>query len=76
MQATGTITDDDERGVTVSPTSLTVAEGGTGTYTVALTSEPTADVTVTVNVPAEYGRIGGYGLKRGRRPEYLDVHGG
>ena len=38
--------------MTVSPTSLTVAEGGTGTYTVALTSEPTADVTVTVNVPA------------------------
>ena len=52
LAATGTITDDDERGVTVSPTSLTVAEGGTGTYTVALTSEPTADVTVTVNVPA------------------------
>ena len=76
LEATGTITDDDERGVTVSPTSLTVAEGGTGTYTVALTSEPTADVTVTVSVPTEYGCIGGYGLKRGRQPEYLDVHGG
>ena len=52
LETTGTITDDDERGITVSPTSVTVAEGGTGTYTVVLTSEPTTDVTVTVNVPA------------------------
>ena len=50
--ATVTIEDDDERGVTVSPTSLTVNEGGDDTYTVVLKSEPTADVTVTVNVPA------------------------
>ena len=44
---TVTITDDDERGVQVSPTTLTVPEGGDGTYTVVLTSEPTGDVTVT-----------------------------
>ena len=44
---TVTIEDDDERGVTVTPTSLTVAEGGSKTYTVVLDSEPTADVTVT-----------------------------
>ncbi len=44
---TATITDDDTRGVTVSAATLTVAEGSTGTYTVVLTSEPTADVTVT-----------------------------
>ena len=43
-----TLTDDDTRGVTVSPTTLTVAENaGTATYTVKLTSEPTANVTVT-----------------------------
>ena len=46
-----TITDDDTRGVTVNPTSLTVAEGGDDTYTVVLKSKPTADVTVTVSVP-------------------------
>ena len=38
-------------GVTVSPTDLTVDEGGTGTYTVALNTQPSADVTVTVNDP-------------------------
>ncbi len=46
--ATGTITDNDTAGVTVSPTSLTVAEGSSGEYTVKLDTEPTADVTVTV----------------------------
>ena len=46
--ATGTITDDDKRGVTVSPTALTVPEGGNKTYTVVLDSQPTANVTVTV----------------------------
>ena len=46
-----TITDDDERGVTVSEETLPVTEGGSGTYTVVLTSQPTADVTVTVSVP-------------------------
>ena len=44
---TVTITDDDERGVQVSPTTLTVPEGGDGTYTVVLTSQPTGPVTVT-----------------------------
>ncbi len=47
-QATVTITDDDERGVEVSPTTLQIDEGSTGTYTVVLTSQPTEDVTVTV----------------------------
>ena len=47
---TGTVVnilDDDFRGVTVSKSSLTVNEGGTGTYTVVLDSKPTGDVTVT-----------------------------
>ena len=45
-----TIRDDDERGVTVKPTQLTVIEGSSDpfTYTVVLDSEPTAPVTVTV----------------------------
>ena len=47
IDVTGTIADNDERGITVTPTSLTVAEGGDKTYTVVLTSKPTATVTVT-----------------------------
>ena len=43
-----TVVDDDTKGVTVSATEVSVDEGGAaGTYTVKLTSEPTADVTVT-----------------------------
>ena len=47
-----TITGDDERGVTVRPTTLTMNEGSNGTYEVVLDSEPTAAVTVTVNAPS------------------------
>ena len=50
MTVSGTvvnINDDDSRGVTVSKSSLTVNEGGTGTYTVVLDSQPTGDVKVT-----------------------------
>ena len=46
-----TITDDDDAGVVIAPTSLTVDEGSTGTYTLKLTSAPTASVTVGVSVP-------------------------
>ncbi len=53
LAATGTITDDDARGVTVTPAALTVDEGGDETYTVVLDSEPTADVAVTVTVPQD-----------------------
>ena len=45
--ATVTITDDDTAGVTVTPTTLSVAEDGRGSYTVTLDSRPTADVTIT-----------------------------
>ncbi len=54
---TVTITENDTRGVTVSPTSLTVAEGSTGTYTVVLNTQPTGDVTVAVG-PAPDGASG------------------
>ena len=57
--ASGTITDDDTRGVSVAPTTLTVAEAdnaGTAderedqeTYKVVLTSQPTGAVTVNLN---------------------------
>ena len=48
-----TITDDDTRGVTLSLDALTVREGENGTYTVVLASEPTAQVTVGVVLPAD-----------------------
>ena len=36
-----TVNDNDTAGVSVSPTSLSVEEGGTTTYTVVLNTEPT-----------------------------------
>ena len=50
FEAIGTtlsIIDNDERGVRISPIALTLPEGGDATYTVALTSQPTGEVTVT-----------------------------
>ena len=48
-----TIIDDDERGVVVTPTVLTVDEGGDSTYRVVLTSQPTDSVTVEATVPED-----------------------
>ena len=48
---TVSITDDDSAGVMVTPTTLTVAEGATSTYTVKLNTQPTATATVTVTDP-------------------------
>ncbi len=45
--------ENDERGVTASSTSLTVAAGSSRTYMVGLTSEPLDSVTVTVNSESE-----------------------
>ena len=44
-----TVTDNDTPGLVFSPTSLTVAEGANGSYTVKLATEPTAS-TVTVTI--------------------------
>ena len=43
-----TIIDNDGPGVSISESSLTIAEGNTDTYTVALNSQPMGDVTVTI----------------------------
>ncbi len=43
-----TVADDDAAGLKVAPTSLTVAEGATATYTVRLNVAPTGTTTVTV----------------------------
>ena len=50
---TVTVSDDETAGVTVSPASLTVGEGGSGTYTVVLDTQPTGDVTVTIVDPTD-----------------------
>ena len=42
------IADDDEKGLVLDPEEVTAAEGGTVEYTVALNSEPTGSVAVTV----------------------------
>ena len=51
------ITDDDVRGVTVTPTALTLTEGGdpndVNTYTVVLRSEPTGPVSITLTVTGD-----------------------
>ena len=49
LDQTVTIIDNDIPGVTVTPTSLTVGEGGSGTYTVALDTLPSGDVTVAIS---------------------------
>ena len=46
------LTNDDASGVTVEPASLTVQEGKRGFYTVRLDSQPTSDVTVTIDLPS------------------------
>ena len=43
-----TVTDNDAPGLVLDPTALTVAEGGSGAYTVKLATQPTGSVTVTV----------------------------
>ncbi len=45
------VVDNDTRSVTLSKDSLTIDEGSTGTYTVQLDTQPTSDVTVTINDP-------------------------
>ena len=67
LSAELTITDDDERGVAVTPTALTVDEGGSAAYTVVLESEPTETVTVSVSQDQGQGRDGG--------ERVVDVHG-
>ncbi len=49
---TVSITDDDTPGINISETSLTINEGGTGTYMVSLETLPTGDVTVTIIDPS------------------------
>ena len=50
---TVTVEDTDQKGILVNPLSLELEEGGpAGTYTVALQSAPTSNVTVTITGPS------------------------
>ena len=49
---TATEEDNDTAGVTVTPTALMVAEGGSATYTVVLDTQPSDDVTIAVSFAA------------------------
>ena len=49
-EAVVTIVDDDSRSVVVDHDALTVDEGGTASYTVVVTREPTDDVTISPEV--------------------------
>ena len=44
-----TVVDDDEAGVTISKDRLTIDEGGSGTYTIVLDTQPSADVTIIIS---------------------------
>ena len=44
-----TVTDDDDRALVVTPSAVTVGEGGSEKYTVALATEPSATVTVAIS---------------------------
>ena len=57
----GVIRDEEVRGVAVVPPTLTVDEGASGSYTLALTSQPTAAVTVTLT-PSAGVTLGGSSL--------------
>ena len=52
-ETTVSITDNDVAGVTVNPTTVTVAEGETATYQVKLNTLPAGTVTVTINDPTD-----------------------
>ncbi|MBF2760783.1 MAG: hypothetical protein ISN28_11045, partial [Ectothiorhodospiraceae bacterium AqS1] len=43
-----TVDDDDEAGFDITPTTLSLTEGGTGTFQVKLNTRPTANMTVTL----------------------------
>ena len=51
------ILDDDTPVITASPDNVTIAEGGNGTFTVVLGTQPGADITVTPNFTAPAGII-------------------
>jgi len=55
VDLTVTVLDDDEAELSVTPADLNINEGGSGTYIIGLSTQPSADVTVTIT--GESGEI-------------------
>ena len=53
FEATFNLNDNDTRGVTITPTALTIVELEWDDYTVVLDTEPTGEVTVTITDPTD-----------------------
>ena len=51
------ITDNDTRGVTITPTALSIVELAWDDYTVVLDSEPTGEVTITITDPTDSDEV-------------------
>ena len=62
---TATESDNDTRGLTLDPTSVTVTEGSTASYKIKLTTKPSASVTVTVGLPRSGGQVRAFGTTAG-----------
>ena len=56
-ESTVSITDNDTRGVTITPTALSIVELAWADYTVELDSEPTAEVTITITDPTDSDEV-------------------
>ena len=55
VDVSGTVTDNDELGLIVSPRFLNLTEGGTSGYTVQLTAQPVGATTVQATVSTTGG---------------------
>ena len=63
-ESTVSITDNDTRGVTITPTALSIVELAWDDYTVVLDSEPTGEVTITITDPTDQrGRRSAHGQR-------------
>ena len=56
-ETTVSITDNDTRGVTITPTALSIVELAWDDYTVVLDSEPTGEVTITITDPTDSDEV-------------------
>ena len=56
-ESTVSITDNDTRGVTITPTALSIVELAWADYTVVLDSEPTGEVTITITDPTDSDEV-------------------
>ena len=67
------VTDDDVR-LVLSASSLTIAEGGTGNFTVKLKGPPSATVTVTLETAVQHRCDARHQCGHIRQPEHAGVH--